>query len=378
METWHQKKLIAFLILYPLLFMIIFGSVFGGESYPIKFNMAIVGGHDDMAESFISIFENQEVIDKLSRYERTNDSILNQAKELIEKDFVVVMFIPENFSKIMFSSVNLSIFYDESADMNVQNIALGTVNGIIEAFSEEVAQQKIEFAKQFGNISDEEAHYMESIAQPINTSMTGISPSKKELKYIDFLVPGLISMTIMWSGVTGVASSLVEDRVTGIRRRILSTPTPKAAIIAGSTFNHILIGGMQVFILILVAVFVYNLNIVGSLWLVALIIIIGMFAMIGIGIAISSFTKTADEASQLAMLINFPMMFLSGIFFPISSGWMYYVSRIFPLAYINEALREVMIRGASLQDVIIPLAVSVIFAIAVFVIGILLLTRREE
>ncbi|KAA0014805.1 MAG: ABC transporter permease [Thermoplasmata archaeon] len=376
-ETWHQKKLVAFLILYPLLFMIIFGSVFGGENFPIKFSLAIViEEEDELAESFISIFNEQEVIEKLETYERTNESMMEQAKRLIDEDFIAVLFIPENFSKVMFSSVNLSVFYDMSADMNVQNIALGTINGIIEAFSKQIAEQKIEYAKKY--ISEKEAKYMQSIAQPINVSTSGVSPTKREVKYIDLLVPGLVGMTIMWSGVSGVASSLVEDRVTGIRQRILSTPTPKSAMLAGSTLAYIIICGAQVIILLAVAVFGFKLNIAGKLWMVALVIIIGMLAMIGIGVAISAFTKTAEEASQLAMLINFPMMFLSGIFFPISSGWMYYVSRVFPLTYINESLRAVMVKGAELQDIVLQLAISIIFTIAIFIIGIMLLTRREE
>jgi len=221
--------------------------------------------------------------------------------------------------------------------------------------------------------------YMRSVAQPINATILGVSPmGGRELKYIDFLVPGLVAMSIMWTGVTSSASSLVEDRVRGIRRRILSTPTPRAAIILGDTLSKIVLIGIQVIILLLVAVLIYDLSIIGELWLVALVIIIGMFSMIGIGLVVSSFTKTSDEASNLSMLINFPMMFLAGVFFPISQGWMYYLSRIFPLTYINEALRDVMVRGSSIQDIIIPFIVSIIFAVVIFAIGVVLLSRRGE
>jgi ABC-2 type transport system permease protein len=201
---------------------------------------------------------------------------------------------------------------------------------------------------------------------------------EQEFKYIDFLVPGLVSMSIMWTGISSAASSLVEDRVRGIRRRILSTPTSRAAILLGDTLSHVVLIGIQVIILLLVAVLLYNLSIIGDLWLVFLVILVGMFSMIGIGLVVSSFAKTADEASHLGMLINFPMMFLSGVFFPVSEGWMYYLSRVFPLTYVNEALRDVMVRGSSLQDIIVPLSVSVIFAIVIFAIGVVLLSRREE
>ncbi|MCD6447503.1 MAG: ABC transporter permease [Thermoplasmata archaeon] len=378
-EIWHQKKLLAFLILYPLIFMIIFGSVFGGENYAISFKMAIVTeSSDDMTSLLISIFQEYEGIDVAVK-SPGNESMEELAKELIEnEDFLAVLFIPENFSQVIFSTAKITVFYDESADINTRSIAIGTIGGIIDAFSQEIAEKKIEMAKEYGNLTEEEIKYMESIARPINLSLVGYSPVKKELKYIDFLVPGLISMTIMWTGVTGVASSLVEDRVRGVRQRILSSPVSRISVIAGESIGYVIITGIQIVILLLIAVLAFKITIAGEIWLLAAVIIVGMLCMIGIGLTISSIAKTAEEASQLGMLINFPMMFLSGIFFPITQGWMYYVSRFFPLTYINEAMREVILRGGEFGDIAVPFFVSLTFAILIFIIGVALLMRREE
>jgi len=378
-EIWHQKKLLAFLILYPLIFMIIFGSVFGGENYAISFKMAIVAeSSDDMTSLLISIFQEYEGIDVAVK-KLGNESMEEMAKELIEnEDFLAVLFIPENFSQVIFSTAKITVFYDESADINTRSIAIGTIGGIIDAFSQKIAEKKIEMAKEYGNLTEEEIKYMESIARPINLSLIGYSPVKKELKYIDFLVPGLVSMTIMWTGVTGVASSLVEDRVRGVRQRILSSPVSRISVIAGETLGYLIITGIQIVILLLVAALAFKITIAGEIWLLAAVIIAGMLCMIGIGLVISTIAKTAEEASQLGMLINFPMMFLSGIFFPITQGWMYYVSRFFPLTYINEAMREVILRGGEFGDIAVPFFVSLTFAILIFIIGVALLMRREE
>jgi len=378
-EIWHQKKLLAFLILYPLIFMIIFGSVFGGENYTISFKMAVVAeSSDDMASLLISIFQEYEGIDVAVK-KLGNESMEEMAKELIEnEDFLAVLFIPENFSQVIFSTAKITVFYDESADINTRSIAIGTIGGIIDTFSQKIAEKKIEMAKEYGNLTEEEIKYMESIARPINLSLIGYSPVKKELKYIDFLVPGLVSMTIMWTGVTGVASSLVEDRVRGVRQRILSSPVSRISVIAGETLGYLIITGIQIVILLLVAALAFKITIAGEIWLLAAVIIAGMLCMIGIGLVISTIAKTAEEASQLGMLINFPMMFLSGIFFPITQGWMYYVSRFFPLTYINEAMREVILRGGEFGDIAVPFFISLTFAILIFIIGAALLARREE
>ncbi len=377
MEACHQKKLLAFLILYPLLFMVIFGSVFGGENF-VAFKMAIVtDSQDEITQAFINIFKEYKGIDAM--VVKREGEMEEQAKNLIEnKDCVAVMFLPKNFSKLVFFYTNITIYYDASADINTQNIALGTINGIIEAFSRNVSEKKIKEMQQFANLTKEQMEYIKGIAQPINVITIGYSSTEKKLKYIDFLVPGLISMTIMWTGVSGVATSLVEDRITGIRRRILSAPVSSYEIIGGEILSNILIIGLQIVILLLVAVLLFKVTIVGSIWLLSLIIIIGMLLMTGIGLVISCLTKTAEEASQLSMLINFPMMFLSGIFFPMTTGWMFYVSRIFPLTYINEGLRDIMIKGSDFQEILSPFFISLSFAIAIFIIGVILMKRRGE
>lgn len=377
MEACHQKKLLAFLILYPLLFMVIFGSVFGGENF-VAFKMAIVtDSQDEITQAFINIFKEYKGIDAM--VVKREGEMEEQAKNLIEnKDCVAVMFLPKNFSKLVFFYTNVTIYYDASADINTQNIALGTINGIIEAFSRNVSEKKIKEMQQFANLTKEQMEYIKGIAQPINVITIGYSSTEKKLKYIDFLVPGLISMTIMWTGVSGVATSLVEDRITGIRRRILSAPVSSYEIIGGEILSNILIIGLQIVILLLVAVLLFKVTIVGSIWLLSLIIIIGMLLMTGIGLVISCLTKTAEEASQLSMLINFPMMFLSGIFFPMTTGWMFYVSRIFPLTYINEGLRGIMIKGSDFQEILSPFFISLSFAIAIFIIGVILMKRRGE
>ena len=357
--------------------MVIFGSVFGGEDF-VAFKMAIVtDSQDEITQAFINIFKEYKGIDAM--VVKREGEMEEQAKNLIEnKDCVAVMFLPKNFSKLVFFYTNVTIYYDASADINTQNIALGTINGIIEAFSRNVSEKKIKEMQQFANLTKEQMEYIKGIAQPINVITIGYSSTEKKLKYIDFLVPGLISMTIMWTGVSGVATSLVEDRITGIRRRILSAPVSSYEITGGEILSNILIIGLQIVILLLVAVLLFKVTIVGSIWLLSLIIIIGMLLMTGIGLVISCLTKTAEEASQLSMLINFPMMFLSGIFFPVTTGWMFYVSRIFPLTYINEGLRDIMIKGSDFQEILSPFFISLSFAIAIFIIGVILMKRRGE
>jgi len=381
-EVWHQKKLMVFLVSYPLLFMLIFGSAFGGEGSPINVDVAMVlpagGGSDVAMDAFIDTYENVDGIN-LRMYNDSGEPRAVQSESLIdEEEVVMVIFLPEGFINYDGSKVDLDIYYDEVADQNELSISMGITSGIIEEFSSNIFEQSLVTVSQQGLLTQEQLDMIQSLSSPIDANYNPITPSgERELKYIDFLVPGLVAMSMLWTGVTGASTALVEDRVKGIRRRILSTPVSRGSIIMGDMLSQLIIVCVQIFILLLVAKFIYNLNIIGAYWLTALIIIVGSLSMIGIGIVIASFSKSAEEASHVGLLINFPMMFLAGIFFPLSAGWMQNISKAFPLTYVNEALRGVMIRGYGASEVATELIVSLAFAAIVIGIGIIMLNRSE-
>jgi len=381
-EVWHQKKLMVFLVSYPLLFMLIFGSAFGGEGSPISVDIAMVtpssGSSDIAMDAFIDTYDDIDAVD-LRIFVDNGESRDVQTNDLIENEGVtMVIFLPEGFINYDGSKIDLDIYYDEAADQNQLSVGMGLTSSVIEEFSSSIFQQSLIAVSEQGLLSQEDLQLISALSSPIDAQYTPITPAgEKDLKYIDFLVPGLVAMTMMWTGVTSASGNIVEDRVNGIRRRILSTPVSRESIIIGDLMSQTIIVCFQILILLLVAKFMYSLNIVGSYALTAIIIFIGALSMIGIGILISNFAKTAEEATQVGLLINFPMMFLAGIFFPLSAGWMQSLSKIFPLTYVNDALRGVMIRGYGISEIGFELGISIVFTLAVLGMGIFMLNRSE-
>ncbi|MCC7568973.1 MAG: ABC transporter permease [Candidatus Methanofastidiosa archaeon] len=382
-EVWHQKKLLVFLVAYPLIFMLVFGSAFGGDASPISVGMVVVtplGGYDDaLTEAFSSSFDG---IDALNvRYEQQTRATAHEEAQywIGDQGRVVVLVLPASIVPSGNGAVPIDIYYDARADPTEQSVALSIVDAVIAEFSDMLFAQQIASAESQEYLSPDQGDFIRAAAVPLEPATVPIAASGDEaLSYIDYLVPGLVAMSILWTGVTGSSAGIVEDRVKGIRRRILSTPVSRGAVMVGDMLSQMVIVLIQVAILLLVAMVLYDLSIVGPIWLVALIVLVGTFGMIGIGLIIASFAKSADEASQAATLVNFPMMFLSGIFFPLSQGWMASVSKIFPLTYVNDALRDVMIRGEGISGVAQPLGISIVFAAAIFVIGTLLVMRGES
>ncbi len=381
-EMWHQKKLMLFLVGYPLLFMLIFGSAFGGNTAPISVDVVIVapdGGYaDSVTQQFVGALGDIDALN-VRTVPLTHGTVAAEAQYQVDKERdVLVIGMPASILPAEGGASVLAVFYDSTADPTERSVALSIVDSVVDGFSDIIFLQQVDQAQQQGFLYPAQGEFVRSAATPIESTQSPVSASGEDLSYIDYLVPGLVSMSLLWTGVNGSSAGIVEDRVRGIRRRILSTPVSRGAVMLGDMLSQMVVVLVQVVILLLVAVYAYNLNIAGSLWLMFLIIIIGTLGMIGIGLIIASFTKTADEAGQAAMFVNFPMMFLSGIFFPLSQGWMSSLSKVFPLTYTNNALRDVMIRGEGLGGITSALGISIAFTAAIFVVGTYLISKGES
>ncbi len=158
----------------------------------------------------------------------------------------------------------------------------------------------------------------------------------------------------------------------------MMTPVSKGAIILGKTLHQLILQLARAVVLILGAIVVLGVTMNGSWLLVALVLIIFTFGAVGLGMAISAVSEDMISFQAISMLIAFPSMFATGVFFPLSSvpEWMRWIAYAVPLTYANDAMRTIMIKGQGLSlisnDVIILLA----FAIFYFALGVHLF-RRE-
>ena len=175
----------------------------------------------------------------------------------------------------------------------------------------------------------------------------------RDLGYIDFLVPGVIGMTVMNLGLFAVSFGFVRYKRTGMLRRLFATPTPPGYFLAAQVASRLVIGLAQVLVLLTVGVFVFGLNLVGGIVTLLVIAAIGSLIFLAMGFAVAGWAKNEDQAAPVANLISLPMLFLSGVFFPrdampeVLRG----VTGFMPLTYLNDALRSVANEGAGLIDV---------------------------
>ena len=180
--------------------------------------------------------------------------------------------------------------------------------------------------------------------QPVNS---------RNLKYIDFLLPGIIAMAVMQMTVFSVAFVFVSYRERGILKRLMATPMKPSQFVSAFVITRLIVAIVQTAIFILIGVYVFHAHVYGSYWLVFLLAILGSVMFLGLGFSISGLAKTVEAVPAIANLIVIPMLFLGGVFFPTSAmpEWLQGVIKYLPLTFFSHSLREVTMNGAGLNIV---------------------------
>ncbi len=169
----------------------------------------------------------------------------------------------------------------------------------------------------------------------------------QDLSNAAFLVPGILGMALMQLGVFG-AVPLVAQREKLILKRLGATPLPRWTLVGSNVVLRLLIGLGQAVLILGIGVAVFGVTVLGALWLMVALVVLGALTFISIGYVVASFARTEESANGIVQVIQFPMMFLSGVFFPleIMPSLLRPVAAVLPLTYLGDALRQVMVGGS--------------------------------
>ncbi|MCP2322605.1 ABC-2 type transport system permease protein [Hamadaea flava] len=221
---------------------------------------------------------------------------------------------------------------------------------------------------------------MESIVQQGNLAAAGVSTpalslsaepvEDKSMKAIQYMTPGLLGWAIASGATFGAALTLVSWRQKKILRRLRLSPVSVASIVTARVGVSIGIALLQSAIFIGVALLpVFGLQLSSYWWAFIPIMIAGTLAFLSIGLLAGAVSKTPESASAIANLVVLPMAFLSGSFFPLDSapGWLKTVSNLLPLKHLVTSMQDVMVRGQS-PSVTLP-AIGILLGFTVVVTG---------
>jgi ABC-type multidrug transport system permease subunit len=187
-------------------------------------------------------------------------------------------------------------------------------------------------------------------------------------RYIDFLIPGLLGMNIMGTGMWGVGFAIVKSRNQKLLKRLLASPMKKRDYMLSHMLARLVFLGLEVASLLVFGSLLFGVPMRGSLVTVALVVVIGALSFSGLGLLVASRAQTIEGVSGLMNLVMVPMWICSGVFFAYSNfpDAMQPFIQALPLTQLNDALRAVIIDGASLAQVALPVAGMAAWSVGTF------------
>jgi len=358
LRMWFRSKHTLFWTLaFPLLLMLLFGAIFSVSQNPTfdlyVQNQDMANGEPTQLSKTFTDMLNETGILNLHMV-----GFAENATQLIEeKGIQRMLIIPYGFQNSCLAGNAYIVLKMVPPEVDT---ASATVQGVID-----------------------------QVVEIFNTVVTGQNPPEvvtvesenivsEAFKYIDFFVPGIIGMTLMTSGLFGAIGWNTRNRELGILKKLATTPLSKLEWIIGVVLYELVMGAISTTVILTVGVLVFNLKVLPNIYTI-LLIISGAITFPGIGMVITRFVKESDSADAAGNAITFPMMFLSGSFFPLEfmPDFLQQIAKVLPLTYLNNGLRDSMVYGnvsSALFNTAVILGVGAFFII----LGALITDWREE
>jgi len=347
---FRNKQGLFWALFFPLLIMIIFGIMnFDG------YNAPEVGVHDaaknDASRALIQALRggDNKVLDVSTG---TNEEIQHDLKFSGSRAAIV---IPENYG-VQGEIAVIEVTYDQRF-MQERAVVSTVIDQATDALFKEFAAVPTEFRVE-NSISINES-FIEGQGQGFKA----------------WLIPGIAAMAIMQTGLFTVVFTLVRFKSQGVLRRLKATPIGASHFLAGQLTTKAIVVVLQTYVLVIVGAIVLGVSVgngrIGAWFDLTILALLGGALFIAMGLAVSGWAKNEETAAPVANIISMPMMFLSGVFFPLSvmPDWLTRWSQYLPLTYLADGMRAITVEGASITTLGSELLGLGIWIIVVFVIA---------
>jgi ABC-2 type transport system permease protein len=324
---FRNKQALFFTFFSPLMIMVVFGLIGLDKVSKTDVGLAISGPPTTATQQFV---DNLKQVPSFNIHQGTEPMV----RDLIANDKVSAVFIipadliPDNPATITTASHTVTVLTN-SGQAQQAGVAASIMNGIL----------------------DKTALHMTNGTNIFKLATEEINSN--HLKYADFLLPGLIALSLMQMSIFSVAFVFTNYKEKGVLRRLLATPMKPITFVTANVFTRLIVSFLQVAVFLAVGLWMLHAHMIGSYWLLALTVILGSIMFLGLGFTISGIAKTQESVPALANLIAFPMLFLGGTFFPLSSfpAWLGNVAKYLPLSFLSDSMRQVMTKNAGLAAI---------------------------
>jgi ABC-type multidrug transport system, permease component len=264
------------------------------------------------------------------------------------------------------------LFYNMNWDEAVKFLKRGTINVLLLGINDSVEYHfdpmnpdaQLTYLKLSSIVGKGAVQAVQSNTEINPLTVTGT-------RYIDFLVPGLITMGVMMSSMWGISYGIIEKRSKKLLRRLVATPMKKSHFLIALITVRITMNFIESLVLFLFALFAFKMTIQGSISALILMFLAGNIAFAGIAVFVSSHTSNTEVGNGLINFVVFPMMILSGIFFSYQNfpEWSLPVIKNLPLTMLTDGIRSIFNEGAGYHDVALPILLLLAIGTLFFSVG---------
>jgi ABC-2 type transport system permease protein len=309
---------------FPLIFTVIFGFFFSKGSSSSTVIAIVNQSNTQLSQSLNQTIDTQDV------FKVKKDDTIDQARDDIKKEQAgAALIIPENFGNLsdQNSPKVLTILYSPGAAQS-QAIISGFMSQYLSALNYQVINAKPTF----------------SYEQVISSSKTNA------YSYFDYVMVGLIGMALMNSSIHGISITMARYREDKILKRITTTPLPSWKFVGAEILSRLVLNAVQIALILGLGIKGFGGHIVGNWPEFIALAFLGAILFQVVGFSVAAFAKNTDSADSIATAVSIPMMFLSGVFFPIDQlpKWLYSLVKFLPLSPLLRMMRSVGLESISI------------------------------
>ena len=342
---FRSRLAIFFSIIFPLIFLFVFGGLFGGNNNA-SFKVAVINHSDSQ---FSKTFN-----DKLSEIKTLNVQkdikTVDEGKQKMNRSEIdSIIELPQNFGASNAQGIPAGqavVYYDENNLQAGQTVA-SVLNSILGGINAQLIR-----------------------VQPPLTAVSK-STNDKGLSSFDYVFSGLLGFSILGLGVFGPVNMLPAEKKTGALTRLRVTPLKPSQFIIAYMLSSLATGALSIACMFAVAITVFHFEAVGSYLTFTIFALISAITIFGIGVGVGGWAKDERQAAPLSNIVAFPMMFLSGVFFPrfLMPEWLQNISGFLPLTPAIDGMRYILTEGKTLMDLGPQLAILGVWILVVYTIA---------
>lgn len=343
---FRDRLSIFFGILFPLIFLFVFGGIFGKNS-STSFHVAVINQSKSSvaAQLVTSLKKQQSIKADINQY-----SLEDATTKMVRSQLDATIILPKDFGAVtdgqQLPSGQATVYYTQNNAQAGQTLS-AILGGVFQSMNQSLT----------------------GAVEPF--TVKGEQINKNSLTSFDYTFAGLLGFSLLGIGIFGPINVFPELKKQGILRRLSTTPLRVWQYFTSTAISQCVIGLISIAIMFAVAATVFDLTVVGNVFVLAAFIIFGIVQILGIGLAIGGWAKNERQAAPLSNIIVFPMMFLSGTFFPrfLMPQFLQTVSNYLPLTPVIDGIRYIVNEGYGLSQLGPQLALMAVWTVVVYFIA---------